>query len=510
VAWSALLLGLGGAVEPPGPASAAAADSPAAARAAAPAEPRQGVIIDLQGVIQPLSGALLQRKFREAQQRDVDVIVIRIDSPGGYLSTTMELVQMLERADDVETVAFIEHEAISGAALTALAADRIVMHPDAKLGDAGVIVEGEDSAFRYAPEKVRSSLVQQVRTIAETAGRPPALAEAMVDKDISVVEVTDPETGERRFLTNHEWEAVRDQAAWGEPRPVIEAKPNTFLTVNGRRAVELGLAASNVADTEELAERLAVEGDLVVLRQSGADTLILILNNPFVTGLLLFLGLMALLFELSAPGIGIGGLLSIFCFGLFFWSRFLGGTAGWLEVVLFAMGLIFIGMEVFVIPGFGVAGLGGTVMLIASLVMASRHVILPESSRDLQQFGTELGTVLVALLAFLIAAIFLSQHLGRVPGLSRLALEPPSLSPVGAGEAGLAGGVAAGGGEPPGWNRVAIGDVGRTLSPLRPSGKAQFGDALVDVSTEGDFVDHDQPIRVWKRQGVRVIVRKLE
>jgi membrane-bound serine protease (ClpP class) len=67
-----------------------------------------------------------------------------------------------------------------------------------------------------------------------------------------------------------------------------------------------------------------------------------------------------------------------------------------------------------------------------------------------------------------------------------------------------------GGGEPPAWDRVEVGEVGRTLSSLRPSGKAQFGDTIVDVLTEGDFVDHDQPIRVWQRQGVRVIVRKLE
>lgn len=470
----------------------------------APAKPQSAVIIKLEGMITPLSGALLMRKFEQARDRGVDTIVIHIDSPGGFLSTTMQMVNMLERAKDVETVAYVEHQAISGAAMTALATDKIVMQPGATLGDAGLIFAGEDSAFRYAPEKARSALVQQIRAIALTAGRPPALAEAMVDKDISVVEATHAETGERRFFTNHEWEALADQDAWGDPRPVVEAKENTFLTVNGRRAVELGLADATVENEQALAAELNIDGPIVRLENSKIDTMVVILNNPWVTGLLIFIGLLALLFELSAPGIGIGGLLSIFCFGVFFWSRFLGGTAGWLEVILFVMGLIFIGMEFFVIPGFGVAGLGGIAMLVSSLVMASRHVMLPENQQDLQQLGTTFSTVLLAILAFLIAAFFLSQYVERIPGLSRLALQPPTMSDA---QTGLP--VSASSELPP-WETVAVGDLGRALSSLRPSGKALFGEAIVDVSTEGDFVDADETVRVLKRQGTRLVVRKAE
>ncbi|QEG39518.1 NfeD family protein [Roseimaritima ulvae] len=463
---------------------------------------RKALIIDIEGVITPLSGAIWKRKYEEAKSQDPDIIILRIDSPGGYLSTTMELVDMLQRSSDVETVAYIEHEAISGAALTALAADKIVLSPTARFGDAGLIVEGDDSAFRYADAKARSALVAQVRTIAETAGRPPALAEAMVDKDSVVFEATHREDDRRAYFTEDEWKSLKDVEQWERGKPVFESKENRFLTLSGRRAVELGLANGNVDDTEALARLLNAEYPITEVRPGKLDTAVVILNDPIVTGLLLIVGLGALVFELSAPGLGIGGILSTLCFGTFFWSRFLGGTAGWLEVMLFLLGLVFIAMEFFVIPGFGIAGVSGIGMLLVSLVMASRHVVMPESARDLQQLGVSVGTVLVSLLACVVIIMLFFTFSKTLPGpLGRMALQPPTAE-----ELSLA--PAASVPEEPGWAVVQAGDLGRTLSALRPSGKAMFGDEAVDVVTEGDFVDPDQPVRVIKKSGTRVVVRQ--
>ena len=208
------------------------------------------------------------------------------------------------------------------------------------------------------------------------------------------------------------------------------------------------------------------------------------------------------MFELSAPGVGIGGIVSTLCFGTFFWSRFLGGTAGWLEVMLFLLGLCFIAMEFFVIPGFGVAGISGGGMLLVSLVMASRHVVMPESARDLHQLGVSVGTVLVSLVACVVIIMLFFTFSKTLPGpLGRIALQPPTAE-----ELSLA--PAASVPDEPGWAIVQTGDLGRTLSALRPSGKAMFGDETVDVVTEGDFVDPDQPVRVIKKSGTRVVVRQ--
>ena len=200
---------------------------------------------------------------------------------------------------------------------------------------------------------------------------------------------------------------------------------------------------------------------------------------------------------------GIGGLTSLLCFSLFFWSRFLGGTSGWLEVTLFLVGLVFIGAELFVIPGFGIAGLGGIGLMIGSLVMASRRVLIPENAEQFTSLSYDVLTVTGAFIGFVIALVVLSNYIGELPGLSRLTLKPPVLEGVTASQASDLST------QPlvPGWQRVAEGDVGTTISSLRPSGKIQVDDFVVDVVTEGDFVESGQSVKVIGKQGSRIIVR---
>ena len=124
------------------------------------------------------------------------------------------------------------------------------------------------------------------------------------------------------------------------------------------------------------------------------DTTVFVLNMPLVTGLLFVVGLVALFIEFSAPGISIGGLLAILCFSLFFWGKFLGGTAGWLEVVLFLLGIIFLMLEVFLVPGFGVPGISGILLIVASLVMASQDFFMPTRPSEWKTTGNSLLVVL--------------------------------------------------------------------------------------------------------------------
>jgi len=146
-----------------------------------PPTKRSAVIIPLHEDINPLSGALLKRKFKDAVDSGVDVIILDIHSPGGFTLVTFELMDMVLDAEGVETVAFIERDAISGAALLSLACDKIIMLPAARIGDAGEIVMGADGAFRYTEAKSRSVLAQKARDTARATGRPVALAEKMVD-----------------------------------------------------------------------------------------------------------------------------------------------------------------------------------------------------------------------------------------------------------------------------------------------------------------------------------------
>ncbi|MFG0255922.1 MAG: nodulation protein NfeD [Rhodopirellula sp. JB053] len=460
---------------------------------------RTAVILPLKEDINPLSGALLKRKFEAAVESGVDVIILDIHSPGGFTSVTFELMDMVLDAKDVETVAYIEKDAISGAALLALATDTILMKPDARMGDAGEIVMGEDGAFRYTEAKSRSVLAQKARDTAETTGRSLALAEKMTDKDMVVYRATNARTGEERFLSDKEHAALADADDWELGTPIREAGKDMFFIANGRRAVELGMADQTVSGKDELARVLNVQAPIPEVQRSWVDTLVLILNMKFFTFLLLLIGLVALAVELSAPGIGVGGLVSCLCFGLFFWSRFLGGTSGWLEVMLFVMGLLFIAAEVFVIPGFGVAGIMGLALTLGSLVMASRRFSLTDGGVDWTSLSNDVALVLGAFLAFLVAAIFLTSYMGQIPGLSRLTLQaevaPDSFVVSDS---------------TPAWQKVQIGQTGTTVSPLRPGGRIEIDDMMLDVVTEGDYVGPGNPVRVIAKQGTRVVVRLID
>jgi len=468
----------------------------------------RAVLIRFEGPITPLLEKFVFRKLDLAEQRGADLVIIEIDSPGGYIDSSFSVATRLRDLDWADTVAYVPHEAISGAAIVALGCDRIVMAPDARIGDAGAIFQGEDALFRYAPEKIRSDLARRIRDLATAKGRPPALAEAMVDMDLVVHQVRNQATGETTLMTDHEIDASDQPADWIKVKPIIESREGLFLELNGKRALELGLASGNVASRKELKTQLRIGGNLLILEPTVVDTTVTILNFPLVTGLLLVIAVVALLIEASAPGVGIGGLISGLCFALFFWSRFLGGTAGWLEVILFVAGVVFLAIELFVIPGFGVAGVSGLLLMLVSILMASQHFIVPNTGRELHATVSSLTVIVGAGVGVTIALMAISHFYGSIPILSWMALEPPASDDQRSA-------TAEGKAKPPldtGGRQFAVqvGDWGVAESPLRPAGRVRFQDEFVDVVSDGAFVPEGRQVRVIKISGNRVQVREVE
>ncbi|MFV2070336.1 MAG: nodulation protein NfeD [Pirellulales bacterium] len=467
-----------------------------------------GVLIRFEGPITPLLEQYFYRKLDDAKKRGADLIIVEIDSPGGFLDASLNIAERLRDLSWAHTVAFVPGEALSGAAITALACDDIVMAPNARIGDAGPIFQGEDALFRHAPEKIRSDLARRVRDLAEAKGRPPAVAEAMVDMDLVVFHVQNKRTGKETFMADHEIASADHPDAWEKGPPIIESREKHFLTVNGIRAVELHLAQGNAQTRRDLEEEYDLREALVILKPTSVDHAVTILNFPIVTGLLFVVGLIALYIEFSAPGIGMGGLIAGLCFALFFWSRFLGGTAGWLEVVLFMAGLVFLAMEWFVIPGFGVAGISGLFLIFLSVLMAGQHFLIPHTSREL---STSLNSIMVLSssgIAFVVAAMVISHYFKVIPVMRWLVLEPPTAKST----------AAAGDKDAPGEPNVAVsdhrfpvqvGDWGTAESLLRPAGKVRFEDHYVDVVTDGSFVEPGRPVRIIEISGNRVVVREI-
>ena len=469
--------------------------------------PVKAQVIEVHDMIEPILGEFVMREMRKAISKGANLLIFDIDSPGGFLHVSEELALAISDLDPgkVTTVAWIRRDAISGAAVTALGCDHIVMHPEAKIGDAGVIQEtAAGGAFERAEEKIVSPFLQFMADLARRKNRPVALLQAMVDKDLEVFAATNKQTGKVSYLSQFEIDAANGE--WVQGNVVEESRRGILLTLNGQRASELGIADAPCEDLDELRLRFGVSADdpLVAAKRTWVDTLVWFLNTQFGAFLLVFLAVICIYVELHVPS-GFFGIMAALLFSLYFWSRFLGGTAGTLELVLFVLGIGLLALEMFVVPGFGVFGVSGLLMMLGSLVMASHTFAGMTAGESFDASLRSLGSLAGALATVVAVAVILNKFLPSIPFLNRLILTPPGYAAAGSGAPILKASLAASSiGEKA---AVSVGQIGKAASVLRPAGKGMFGDDFIDVVSDGGYIDHDVPIEVIRIAGNRVIVR---
>ena len=473
-------------------------------------QPPRARIIRIEGMIDPILHEYVEREIRRAVSENANLIIFEIKSPGGYLLDSEQLADRISRLDGKKhrTVAYIPEYALSGAAIISMGCDDIYLHPDAKIGDAGPIEIRPGEPFERAPEKILSELRETMKVLAERKGRPPALLEAMADKDLRVYEVSHNQTGRKSYASEAEIEASGGQ--WIKGKLVPESREDNLLTVNGKRAHDLKLANEPVHDMGELKQRLGIPATAVVpaSKQTWVDTMIAVLKSPGATFLLFMVGLICLYLEVYTVS-GFFGIGAALCFAIFFWSRFLGGTAGWLEVTLFVFGIALIAMEIFVIPGFGVFGLSGGLAVIFSLILASQTFVIPSTNAEFDQFSWTLGTLSSSIVAVVVIGSVLSHFMPKIPGLRGFVLTAPGTTE----DAGplLSPDVT---GDPSqilqsDQDASLLSQTGTAFSTLRPSGKAHINGKLIDVVSGGDFIDPGTAVQVVEVAGNRVVVRAM-
>ena len=497
------------------------------ARRARPLKFSKPAVIEFKGEIDQQLTLYFNNRFERAKQAGVDLVIIEIDSPGGLKVESLQMARKIRDCKWAYTIAVITNEAISGGALVSLGVDEIFIDPNAKFGDVGEIgFDPEAFAWRLIEPKVESYLSRDARDLAESKGRSPDLAEAMVDKDVLVYvkpkRLADaPEVGkDAGNATNEAAEAIEKSSRWDfklaradeadQPKAPWILVPETgrerFLTVSGQRAKELGIAQHFASNREDVMKQIGIsQNDVRLFKRTSTDTVVFYLNTTFVTALLVIIGLISLYLEFTSPGIGVGGLMAGLCAVLFFWSRFLGGTSGWLEVILFAAGLTFIAMEIFVIPGFGVSGFAGIAMLFVSVMLASQDYTMPTTAT---QWNQTLSTALMILCSgcvFLIAAAFISKRLGSIPIFNRLILAPNTVA-----DAKESNKDEFGKPIPQSHPSVSVGDWGVSESLLRPAGRAKFSGRSFDVISDGAFVEPDTQVKVIRISGNVITVAVVE
>ena len=431
----------------------------------------------------------VQRLIDDARRdRDVNFVCLWIDSAGGSLADSMDLANYLAAQDSgkIRTVAYVPHQALADAALIALACDQVLVHPDAVLGGSGAY-EPTESEIEQARRTVRESL-------APAKGRSWSLPAAIIDPELVVYQC------HRLNLVEYfSDEELADQSGDWKKGEVVTIAGAPFRT-RGRDAIDFGLATREVESFAELKQHFALEDDPHLVAPGWADQLVDALAAPGVSMFLLMIGGFAIYFELHTPGLGIGGFLATVCFVLFFWSNSLGGTVEWLEVLLFLVGVACLLLEIFVLPGFGVFGLGGGALIILSLVLASQTFVIPQNSYQMARFQQSILVIAGAGLGTMVAAILAHRWIPSTPGLRHVVLLPPE------------------GEEAIDLSRresvvdlaSLLGKRGTTTTPLTPGGKARFDNLLIDVLTEGEAVARGKHIEVVEVHGSRVIVREVQ
>jgi membrane-bound ClpP family serine protease len=232
---------------------------------------------------------------------------------------------------------------------------------------------------------------------------------------------------------------------------------------------------------------------MAIAEPGWAERLLTALASPELAWLLLLIGGAGLYIELKTPGVGLGGFVSMVAFIVYFWSQHLQGTSGWLEVMLFLAGLFCVAAEIFVLPGVGVLGLGGGLLVIASLVLASQSFVLPANDYQIRRMEWSLVGVLGATAGVATIGFLLRHWLPATPVLRDVLLVPP-VEAV----------------EPAGEDLDALlGVDGTTTSRLAPAGKARIAGIVRDVTSDGALIEPGVAVRVIDCRGGRLHVRPL-
>lgn len=473
-------------------------------------EAPRGIVIKIDGPIEPQLEQFVMRQIDRAIGNGHNVIVFEIDSPGGMLGPSMDLASTISelKRRKIHAVAWIPRAAYSGAAIIALGCDEIYLAPDAAFGDAEPIELKSGGNFEQVPEKLVSFLVERLEHLAQLKGRPKALVGAMADKQLRVFQVSNKQDGRIWYMSPAEIHNANGE--WEQKGPVPECEGDRLLTVSGQRAHELRLAEPPVSSLAELKTRLGIppEDQLTVSEQTWVDGLVVFLNNIVISGFLLLLGLAAFYFEAHYP-VGIFGICGALLFGIFFWSHFLGGTAGWLEVMLFVLGAGCLAMEIFVTPGFGVFGISGIVLCIVSFVLAMQTTIIPRTTSDLQGFTNAVLTVAGSIAGVIVLGVSVSRYLPNIPYFNQMVLTPPGFDPEALGPR-LRPDLQTDAPNPLlQRDDSLVGRTGQSMTMLRPAGRAQIGDDYVDVVSEGAFIPAGKKVTVVEVSGMRVVVREV-
>lgn len=398
--------------------------------------------------------------FEEADSLNADFILLHMNTYGGMVDAADSLRTRIMQSR-IPVIVFIDNNAASAGALISIAADRIYMRPGGNIGAATVV----DQTGEVVPDKFQSYMRSMMRSTAEAKGRDPDIAQAMVDPSIEIP-------------------------------GVIEA--GKVLTFTASEAMRWGFCEGMAENIQEVLELAGIENyELVEQTLPFIERIIAFLISPIVSGLLIMLILGGIYFELQTPGIGFPILLAISAALLYFFPLYIEGLTTHYEIILFVLGFVLIAVELFAIPGFGVTGVLGVILVISGLALA----MVGNQGFDFTGVPASeiLRAFLIVIIAFffsLVGSFYLGRKLFTTTRFGELALQTVQNTEEGYTSADAT-------------KKALLGKTGTAFTMLRPSGKVEIDDEIYDATALTGFVDKGETIKVVKYETSQIFVVKI-
>ncbi|MCB2219368.1 MAG: nodulation protein NfeD [Bacteroidetes bacterium] len=406
----------------------------------------------------------VQRKthdaFQEARELGADLILIHMNTYGGMLDAADSIRTMILRST-IPVYVFIDNNAASAGALISIACDSIYMTSGSNIGAATVV----DQSGKPLPDKYQSYMRSMMRSTAESKGRDPDIAQAMVDPRIYIEGVID--TGQ-------------------------------VLTFTAKEAMKFNFCEGIAETIPEMLKVAKVENYSIVEQSfSWSDKIIHFLINPFVSGILIMIIIGGIYFELQSPGIGFPIAASFVAALLYFAPLYLEGLAEHWEIILFVIGVVLIAIEIFVAPGFGVPGILGIIFIMAGLTLSmTGNMGLDFTGIELTGVIKSFFIVVIAMFLSLVLSFYFSKKIFTTTIFGHLALDSEQHKEDGFTSSDNS-------------YKSMVGKTGEAFTVLRPAGKVKIGDDIFDATAEAGFIDKGDKIRVTGYQTSQLFVIEI-
>ena len=473
---------------------------------------KHAVWIKLEGDVEPSMYDFCARAIADALQENPDYIVFEINTFGGRLDAAFDLVDTIMAVKGPETIALVKKKAISAGSLIALACKKLYMLEATTIGDCAPIVQGGDGTPQIVGEKIQSPLRAKFRNLAQRNGYPELLSSAFVTPELEVLELTatlDKGKATQRDTTliiESKKFAVLDSTEkkfWGSPKILV--KEGELLTMTDKEAQELGFSKGTFKDREEFETALAIEKASEVETTLGEKIAAFI---AAISGILLILGFGALYIEFKTPGFGLFGIIGIILIGIVFLGQFAPQLDGYMPAILLVAGVILFLVEIFVMPGTFLFGIGGIICMIIALTLSFTPAEMPEFVPETVETSFDTTPWLFGLLYMLCcAAIALVFPIAASKYL--IPLLPEGWTPM------LKTDLETAASPTESVQELHVGDIGTAKTFLRPVGQASFtmsdgSTRLFDVQTHGEIIEANTPVKVESIQEGHIWVGAAE